>query len=321
MALPPDAAVAEDLLTYRNLASGHHQSRLGFARSEADDALLREDPLALSCLADPGGSMPSPLDRASTSIPPRLPHQATAPFNCSPPSRGRRLLVAGTPGARLEDEAADLQNDIRAAAALALSEGHSQAESAVVLGIIQQAVSAAPAGARWHREPLINTLPARADSRRRRDRHHHDAATSVAVSGTRQVMRDHAAGSIWAASIVKVILWRHVRRSGPRDLSSLIGDATSAPTLSRWAASGLDPFSVRRAASCHPRPSAPSRSGQRLYCSGAHSRVVTDLRRWTAGRNADQVSTNRAEVEVVLRRRWTSGFCRRRRIVSRRGET
>ena len=46
MALTSDAAITEALLAYRDLASGQNQSRLGFAHSEAADALLREDPFA-----------------------------------------------------------------------------------------------------------------------------------------------------------------------------------------------------------------------------------------------------------------------------------
>jgi uncharacterized HhH-GPD family protein len=46
VALPSGAAVAEALLAYRDVASGHNQSRLGFAHSEPADALLRDDPFA-----------------------------------------------------------------------------------------------------------------------------------------------------------------------------------------------------------------------------------------------------------------------------------
>jgi len=44
--LPSDAAVVKALLAYRDLESVQDQSRLGFAHSEAADALLREDPFA-----------------------------------------------------------------------------------------------------------------------------------------------------------------------------------------------------------------------------------------------------------------------------------
>lgn len=44
--VPADRAIVRALLDYRDLASGQHQSRLGFAHSEEADVLLREDPFA-----------------------------------------------------------------------------------------------------------------------------------------------------------------------------------------------------------------------------------------------------------------------------------
>ena len=118
-------------------------------------------------------------------------------------------------------------------------------------------------------------LAAGPDGRRRRHRHHDHAGPAVALPGTQQ-WGDHAASTIWDASIVKVILGGASASRDLQELSVLIGerdersDTGHHRRLRRPLAPAVDSAGAGHAARTHPHPAvrhrpraAPQRAADR----------------------------------------------------------
>lgn len=94
------------------------------------------------------------------------------------------------------------------------------------------------------------------------------------LSQVRDKWGDHAAGAIWDASIVKIILGGTSSARDLQDLSALIGERdekTDTISVGDYdpGPSNAPPGASR---SCHPRPSAPCRSALLSFCCAARHR-------------------------------------------------
>lgn len=125
------------------------------------------------------------------------------------------------------------------------------------------------------------------------------------LSQARDKWGDHAAGAIWDASIVKVILGGTSSARDLQDLSSLLGerdDKTDTVSVGDHGSRSLQ-RSVRRVPVMPPEAIRTMSFGTALVLLRSAPPLVTDLRPWTARKEAHQLRQQRASVETELRRR------------------
>lgn len=125
------------------------------------------------------------------------------------------------------------------------------------------------------------------------------------LSQARDRWGDHAAGAIWDASIVKVILGGTSAARDLQDLSALIGERdehTDTVSIGDHGSRSLQ-RSTRRVPVMPPETIRTLPFGTALVLLRSTPPVVTDLRPWTARRDAEELVSDRAAVEAALRRR------------------
>ena len=125
------------------------------------------------------------------------------------------------------------------------------------------------------------------------------------LSQARDKWGDHAAGAIWDASIVKLILGGIASAKDLQDLSALIGERderTDTVSVGDYGSRSLQ-RSVRRVPVMPPEVIRTLPFGTALVLLRSAPPLVTDLRPWTARREAQTLRADRASVEASLRRR------------------
>ena len=125
------------------------------------------------------------------------------------------------------------------------------------------------------------------------------------LSQARDKWGDHAAGAIWDASIVKVILGGSSSAHDLQDLSALIGERderTDTISVGDHGSRSLQ-RSTRRVPVLPPETIRTLPFGTALVLLRSAPPLVTDLRPWTERKEAQQLLVDRANVEAELRRR------------------
>jgi type IV secretion system protein VirD4 len=125
------------------------------------------------------------------------------------------------------------------------------------------------------------------------------------LSQARDKWGDHAAGAIWDASIVKVILGGSSSARDLQDLSALIGERderTDTISVGDYGSRSLQ-RSMRRVPVMPPETIRTLPFGTALVLLRSAPPLVTDLRPWTERKEADQLRRQRTDVEAALRRR------------------
>ena len=125
------------------------------------------------------------------------------------------------------------------------------------------------------------------------------------LSQARDKWGDHAAGAIWDASIIKVILGGTSSARDLQDLSALIGERdehTDTVSVGDYGSRSLQ-RSMRRVPVMPPEAIRTLPFGTALMLLRSAPPLVTALRPWTARKEADQLRSDRAAVETELRRR------------------
>ncbi|GAB3062517.1 MULTISPECIES: type IV secretory system conjugative DNA transfer family protein [Micrococcales] len=124
------------------------------------------------------------------------------------------------------------------------------------------------------------------------------------LAQAREKWSDNAAGAIWDASIVKVILGGASNSRDLQDLSTLIGERdeyTDSVTLGDHGTRS-NQRSVRRVPILPPDRIRTLPFGTGVTLLRAASPIVTDLRPWPSRSDAAQLKGDRAEIEALLRR-------------------
>jgi type IV secretory pathway TraG/TraD family ATPase VirD4 len=125
------------------------------------------------------------------------------------------------------------------------------------------------------------------------------------LSQARDKWGDHAAGAIWDASIVKVILGGTASARDLQDLSALIGERdehTDTISVGDYGSRSLQ-RSTRRVPVMPPETIRTLPFGTGLVLLRSAPPLVTDLRPWTTRPDATSLRTERSSVEESLRRR------------------
>ena len=125
------------------------------------------------------------------------------------------------------------------------------------------------------------------------------------LSQARDKWGDHAAGAIWDASIVKVILGGTSSARDLQDLSALIGERderTDTVSVGDYGSRSLQ-RSIRRVPVMPPEAIRTLPFGTALVLLRSAPPLVTDLRPWTDRKNAEQLLQHRVDVEKALQRR------------------
>lgn len=125
------------------------------------------------------------------------------------------------------------------------------------------------------------------------------------LSQARDKWGDHAAGAIWDASIVKVILGGTSSARDLQDLSALIGERdehTDTVSIGDYGSRSLQ-RSTRRVPVLPPETIRTLPFGTALVLLRSAPPLVTDLRPWTDRPDADELTAARKAVESELRRR------------------
>ncbi len=125
------------------------------------------------------------------------------------------------------------------------------------------------------------------------------------LSQARDKWGDHAAGAIWDASIVKVILGGTSSARDLQDLSALIGERderTDSISVGDYGSRSLQ-RSTRRVPVMPPETIRTLPFGTALVLLRTAPPLVTDLRPWTSRRDAAHIHGDRSAVEQALRRR------------------
>jgi len=115
----------------------------------------------------------------------------------------------------------------------------------------------------------------------------------------------HAAGAIWDAPIVKVVLGGTSAARDLQDLSALIGERderTDTISVGDYGSRSLQ-RSMRRVAVMPPEAIRTLPFGTALVLLRSAPPVVTELRPWTARRDAEELRVERTAIEAALRRR------------------
>lgn len=116
---------------------------------------------------------------------------------------------------------------------------------------------------------------------------------------------DHAAGAIWDASIVKVVLGGTSAARDLQDLSALIGERderTDTISVGDYGSRSLQ-RSMRRVPVMPPEAIRTLPFGTALVLLRSAPPVVTDLRPWTERGDAEEMRVDRSAIEAALRRR------------------
>lgn len=125
------------------------------------------------------------------------------------------------------------------------------------------------------------------------------------LSQARDKWGDHAAGAIWDASIVKVVLGGTSAARDLQDLSSLIGERderTDTISVGDYGSRSLQ-RSMRRVPVMPPEAIRTLPFGTALVLLRSAPPIVTNLRPWTDRRDADSLAADRSSIEAALRRR------------------
>lgn len=125
------------------------------------------------------------------------------------------------------------------------------------------------------------------------------------LSQARDKWGDHAAGAIWDASIVKVILGGTSAARDLQDLSALIGERderTDSISVGDYGSRSLQ-RSMRRVPVMPPEAIRTLPFGTALVLLRSAPPVVTDLRPWTVRSDAADLRAERTDIEAALRRR------------------
>ncbi|SFS16489.1 Type IV secretory pathway, VirD4 component, TraG/TraD family ATPase [Microbacterium sp. cf046] len=125
------------------------------------------------------------------------------------------------------------------------------------------------------------------------------------LTQARSKWSDNAAGAIWDASIVKVILGGGSNSRDLQDLSTLVGErdeATESTTVGDRGARSSQ-RSIRRVAIMPPDVIRTLPFGTGLVMFRAAPPMVTRLRTWTSRRDAKLLLTDRSALESLLRER------------------
>lgn len=125
------------------------------------------------------------------------------------------------------------------------------------------------------------------------------------LSQARDKWGDHAAGAIWDASIVTVILGGSSSAADLRDLSSLIGERDENSDSISVGDHGSRSMqrSIRRVPVLPPETIRTLPFGTALVPLRSAPPLVTELRPWTRRADADRLALQRASIEATLRRR------------------
>ncbi len=124
------------------------------------------------------------------------------------------------------------------------------------------------------------------------------------LSQAREKWSDNAAGAIWDASIVKIILGGASNSRDLQDLTTLIGERdeyTDSTTIGDYG-SRSNQRSTRRVPILPPDRIRTLPFGTALTLLRAAPPIVTTLRPWTARDDANQLTTDRTAIEALLRR-------------------
>ncbi|MFH5228055.1 type IV secretory system conjugative DNA transfer family protein [Antrihabitans spumae] len=124
------------------------------------------------------------------------------------------------------------------------------------------------------------------------------------LAQAREKWGDNAAGAIWDASIVKIILGGASNSRDLQDLSSLIGERdeyTDSVTLGDHGTRS-NQRSVRRVPILPPDRIRTLPFGTGITLLRSAPPIVTDLRAWPARPDASQLGRDRAAIEALLRR-------------------
>jgi type IV secretory pathway TraG/TraD family ATPase VirD4 len=125
------------------------------------------------------------------------------------------------------------------------------------------------------------------------------------LSQARDKWGDHAAGAIWDASILKVVLGGTSSARDLQDLSALIGERderTDTISVGDYGSRSLQ-RSMRRVPVMPPELIRTLPFGTALVLLRSAPPIVTDLRPWTERRDAGVLARDRAQIEAALRRR------------------
>lgn len=125
------------------------------------------------------------------------------------------------------------------------------------------------------------------------------------LSQARDKWGDHAAGAIWDASIVKIVLGGTSAARDLQDLSSLIGERderTDTVSVGDYGSRSLQ-RSMRRVPVMPPEVIRTLPFGTALVLLRSTPPIVTELRPWTERRDAHALASERARIETALRRR------------------
>lgn len=125
------------------------------------------------------------------------------------------------------------------------------------------------------------------------------------LSQARDKWGDHAAGAIWDASIVKMILGGASSARDLQDLSALIGERderTDTVSVGDHGSRSLQ-RSTRRVAVMPPKTIRTLPFGTALVLLRSSPPIVTDLLPWTARHDAQRIRDERTGIEEALRRR------------------
>ena len=124
------------------------------------------------------------------------------------------------------------------------------------------------------------------------------------LAQARDKWSENQAGAIWDASIVKILLGGASNSKDLQDLSTLIGERDEYTDSITLGDHGIrqNQRSVRRVAIFPPDRLRTLPFGTAVTLLRAAPPIVTDLRAWPARGDADQLKTDRAEIEALLRR-------------------
>lgn len=125
------------------------------------------------------------------------------------------------------------------------------------------------------------------------------------LSQARDKWGDHAAGAIWDASIVKMILGGASSARDLQDLSALIGERderTDTTSVGDHGSRSLQ-RSTRRVPVMPPETIRTLPFGTALVLLRSSPPVVTDMRPWTKRHDAQRIRDQRTGIEEILRRR------------------
>src|SRR5699024_1728009 len=124
------------------------------------------------------------------------------------------------------------------------------------------------------------------------------------LAQARDKWNDNAAGAIWDASIVKIILGGASNSRDLQDLSTLIGERdeyTDSVTLGDHGTRS-NQRSLRRVPILPPDRIRTLPFGTGISLLRSAPPIVTDLHAWPSRPDADQLREDRAEIEALLQR-------------------